>query len=659
MYGPGYDLHFSGSTVGISSSQAADDRVIATISLIMGFPVRKAAALLLLAFAGCGGPHRHGLEPLTLVRTSPDLTQDIRLYLNQELTLFFSDAIDPLSVTSDSVAVLDADGHRVAFACPPRLGSHTITIVPDIPLQPDLSDGSFRPDSSYELQVAGYPRPDGVAAADGRVLTAGFRRSFRTLPLDTSLLGLPSPLLPLATATMPFMLMPVSDNLPAGDPRPRLLFTLPVLASSLSPAAFDVQRARFTANAGIEIQHLLPRGVRLVTDPREVHPGSTVELDLGTEVALRDGGGYTTLAPDDIVVVELVANDSALRDYAGRAVQMPPGCAKQSHRVVPGGNLPLWEWPTPASRSLEPEGLAPGFEVLRDLTIRPRLCAEAGDGSLGDFHPRRDLVLRADTPFDRGDGTQVISRDGQFPFLSVDIPPGVTVRVETDGLPLRLLACGSMRIQGTLVLASPSFEVRLRPYDFAESSTVLDAVPIALVAGGRIEISGRIAAAVEPQPGHTCCGLIAGGGIERRGPIPRGTVLAVDASSGEARLQGIDDPDAIKVSTRLTPGLPSGARLVVNGATPWARLPEGCPTALLELRTWSPGIQVGMQQAVADPMYPEQPDLRPDRVSPVRRLQGAGEVSFPQATFVRFLIQADVCGDEPVPIGGGLLLRRR
>ena len=42
-----------------------------------------------------------------------------------------------------------------------------MTYSPDPPLQPSLDDGSFQPGATYQLHIAGNPRPDGVRSADG------------------------------------------------------------------------------------------------------------------------------------------------------------------------------------------------------------------------------------------------------------------------------------------------------------------------------------------------------------------------------------------------------------------------------------------------------------------------------------------------------------
>lgn len=626
----------------------------------MGLPVRTAIACLTLPlWSGCGNSHPPAKGPYEVVRSSPELDADPRVCLNQELTVFFADPVDPLSVTADSVSVLDADGHGVAGRL--RVRSHAISFVPEVPLQADLADGSLLPDAQYELRLSGYPNADGVAAADGRRLSANYRRTFRTLPRDTSALGLPSPLLPVAPASMPFLMIPVTGgSLAAGNPRPRLHFTLPVLPSSLTLEAFAVKRFRFVGGHQ-EIVPLSPRGARLLSDPRDEHPGSTVELDLD--------GAHGTLQPEDIVIVDLTSGDAALRDYAGRALQMLPGGALQSFSVVAGGELPLWEWPgtsqgfggQPGNGLGDSDGLMPTFEILADRSVRPQLRVEAGDGSLGRFAPRRDTVLRAGTPFDLGDGKQVLSNGSEFAFLSIDIPAGVTVRIDGSGEAVRLLACGSIRIDGVLVIAAPPFEVRTRSrsWEFVPVQQLLEAAPVTLISGGNLLLNGSIRAEAEPTAAQTACCLIAGGRIERRGSIPPGTILGVETGSGDARLRGIDDPLAVKLCTRLQPGLPDGARLTVSGATPWTRMPDELVGARLELVNWQNALQVWSQQAGPDPLRPDLPDLHNERQSPLRRVVGGTPLGFPQGVFLRFLIQAEVRGGEPLPTGRRLLLWER
>ncbi|GAB4161453.1 MAG: hypothetical protein Fur0037_28070 [Planctomycetota bacterium] len=610
--------------------------------------------------AACGSSERGtARQGLSVLRTRPDFAAAELVHLNCEITAFFSAPVDPLSVTSETFAVRDASGHPVRGRIQVRKDS--ATFVPEVPLRPDLSDGSFRPDTAYTLTIRGFPGPIAVTSADGSMLESHFERRFRTLPADTTALGQPSPLRPVDGGTIPFLLVPVTGiALPEGNPRPRLRFTLPVLPSSVRLESFRVRRFRFGSFGRHRLQGIVPRSVRVCSDALDEYPGSSIEVDLGGELLLVEEQGFCRLEEGDIVVVELAGGAMALTDYARRPVQMPPGTASHSFRVVAGGSVPLFEWPSPASAAGDADALRPTFEVRPDQTLRPQVRTEAGDGSLGDFRPSRDVALRAGEPFDRGDGRLVTSRGGEFPFLSVDIPEGVTVSVDAGAVPVRLLSSGSIRIRGILELGSALTEPRpwTRSWDTAPVEELMSAAPVTIVCGGDLVIEGGIRAAKPVPQGRTALALLAAGSLELRGEIPEGTILAVEEEGRGKRLKGLDDSKSIHLTTRFHAGLPRGASLAASIATPWIRLPQEISSARLELAGWDPAIEVGVQQAVPDPLRPDRPDLRNERLSPIHWTGRDVVVRFPHGAFLRFLIQADLRGGEDLPTARRLLLWR-
>ena len=122
------------------------------------FSPKAAAWLLAPALAGCW---QSGSEaaPLVVTRTSPALGDPAQpVLLNDALTVYFSEDLRHLSVTPDSVTVLDEQGHQV----PGRLlaRENWISFVPTPPMSANLDDGSFRPGARYRLQLAGHPRPE-------------------------------------------------------------------------------------------------------------------------------------------------------------------------------------------------------------------------------------------------------------------------------------------------------------------------------------------------------------------------------------------------------------------------------------------------------------------------------------------------------------------
>ncbi|MCK5943528.1 MAG: hypothetical protein KAI24_16215, partial [Planctomycetes bacterium] len=396
--------------------------------------------LALLVLGGCWQQER-SVAPLSVDRTSPALGDPSQpVLLNDALTIYFSGDLRPLSVTPDSVTLLDEQGHQVPGEL--EVGSNWVSFRPDPPLAPDLSDGSFRPGAHYRLQLAGQPRPDSIRGADGRWLDAAVTFDVFVADRDQVPAGLPSILRPVASE-LPFVVRG-SDMLyvAADDPRLQLHFTQPVLPTTVDVDAFKVQLLGVAAE-------ILPRSVRVVTSALDDQPGCTVELDLGALPRFADGTSRALSEGDYISVT--VRPGSRVTDYAGR----PPLSSANFWSVVAGRNLPICEWPAGGEADLIADELRAGFEVS-GATIRPRVRVEAGNGSLGVFRPARDLTLRPGQPFDPGDGRSCVSTGADFAFAAIDIPEGVTVTVDAQGGPVRLRATGGVRIAGGLHLLAPT-----------------------------------------------------------------------------------------------------------------------------------------------------------------------------------------------------------
>ena len=75
-------------------------------------------------------------------------------------------------------------------------------------------------------------------------------------------------------------------------------------------------------------------------------------------------------------------------------------------------------------------------------------CALAKGARASRRRPQADITLRPGVPFDRGDGVLVQSVGADFPFLAIDIPAGVRVRVESS-VPVQLLAYYTAVQKGT------------------------------------------------------------------------------------------------------------------------------------------------------------------------------------------------------------------
>ncbi|HEX6885446.1 MAG TPA: hypothetical protein VF530_18870 [Planctomycetota bacterium] len=98
--------------------------------------------------------------------------------LNEELAFFFSAPLDPSSVTSESLRIVDEEGLEARGER--RVRGRALTFLPDLPCAPDLSDGGFRPKRRYRVLLGGFPRPDGLRSVDGALLAQGLVLGFAT-----------------------------------------------------------------------------------------------------------------------------------------------------------------------------------------------------------------------------------------------------------------------------------------------------------------------------------------------------------------------------------------------------------------------------------------------------------------------------------------------
>jgi len=143
-----------------------------------------------LAGLSCKGAEEPGV--LELLRFRQD--GEASVYLNESLVLQFSEDLDQTSVTSATVRVKDADGRPARGEL--RIERSVVIFAPALPLSSDLGDGGFRPDTSYTVELAGFPRPDGLRSRTGEPLVSTRRLYFRTVGRDGELHlfhDLPSP----------------------------------------------------------------------------------------------------------------------------------------------------------------------------------------------------------------------------------------------------------------------------------------------------------------------------------------------------------------------------------------------------------------------------------------------------------------------------------
>ncbi|MGE3172965.1 MAG: Ig-like domain-containing protein [Planctomycetota bacterium] len=585
-------------------------------------------------------------SPFTVARVYPALgPSQLPLLLNDAITVYFTEPVDPMTVTRDSVAVLDREGHPVRGTL--RVDASWVTFQPEPPLLPELSDGSLQPDTEYRLSIAGYPRVDGVRSADGRLLDGGAQVPFRTAPRDVTALGLglPAPLRP-APDERPFLLRPPETGtvpLPADDPRVQLHFTTPILPGSVTPAAFEISLARGGVGAGIEV--IEPRAVRLLPRmPVDELPGSTVEIEFGAEVRVRGSDRTLTLQPDDFVGVQLVLGDASLRDYAGRQ----PPIQVQWCEVIAGMAVTVAEWPDldEAGRAFDAGAELPGFEVTEAGDIRPLVRLEAGDGHLGAFRPMRDTVLVPGQPFDRGDGAQVAAPDGVFAFTAIDVPAGVTVRIDASAGPVLLQAMGRIRVTGRIEVLGAAPNWAPRPGQVVDVSVLRAGVAVVLLAAGGIDLRGAVTAPALAGGNGAPLALVTAGELTLSGVVPPGTVLATERGNSLAA-PAADRCVAVRV--RLEPGVPPGTEVLCSAYTPFRALPADRGAASARIERTDPALRVAWQTLPPDPRRRDLPDLDPARAAPARELVDGQRIDAAPGAFVRLRCEARVHGGVALP----------
>jgi hypothetical protein len=525
-----------------------------------------------------------------------------------------------------------------------------VMFTPAPPLSAELDDGSYRPGATYELRLAGLPRPDAIRSLDGGRLQASLALPVQIARFDQAPTGLPAPLRP-PPDDLPFLLRSANglQRVPVDAPRLQLHFTVPVLPSSVRTGAFEVVRMR-------DLRTLAPRSARVVSSRLDAFLGSSVELDLGaggigaggiSDGSIGAGDLEPVLRAGDTVCVVVRSGDGGVCDLSGATLLLPPPPC--SWEVVSGADLVLAEWPRSGEAFAAGDGLAPGFEV-RAGTLRPKVRVEAGDGSLGVFCPQRDVVLQPGVPFDRGDGQLVASRGRDLPFLAIAIPAGVQVTLQAGSGGLCLRSCGDVRINGGLELRGPRAAATIVRTAVLPIERLIEATPLSIVAAGDIHLNGPVRSDPTSLGDGAPLLLASAGQIALAGELPVDTVLAVEGPVASER-PAIRGPrgQSVAVATTFTYGLAAGAEVMVRAETPWRQLPADQDDALLRLRDADQGLLFAWQTAPADPLDPTRPDLTVGKVGRWNQGQDGSVLTFAPVAFVRCEISARLRFDRPLP----------
>lgn len=411
--------------------------------------------------------------------------------LNEELVFHFSHEIDRTSVTRETVRIQDAQGASVAGDFQVR-GS-VLIFRPLLPLRADLSDGGLRPGTAYAVELVGYPRPDGLRAENGTVLSGSVQSGFRTAAPE---------------GTTPLFADPFLEQASVLSPRRGSGKLGPLDAIELGYGeALDPRTLHGEDFTLLSRQDALriPLRAELVENRRE---GAVLRLrPLSTDVAL---GGLRALDAGQYFLI--YERSARLRTLGGRPV-LRLGSEPWTFVVVEP-SPETWNEPfdTTVLRAREAlEGVDGTAAWTGDGAVRIRFPVEAGDGRDGrveawpserdpcDVHASQ-LSIPSQSIWDLGGerGLVVLRSQGA---LVVDGTLRRTVRAETP------LAADTLRGPDRRFLADAGalgdwlerareqghdWTVLIAGGDIRVNGSVETDGPLLLIAGGWIRVLGRV-----------------------------------------------------------------------------------------------------------------------------------------------------------------------
>ncbi|MFT5732543.1 MAG: hypothetical protein ACI8WY_001208, partial [Planctomycetota bacterium] len=397
------------------------------------------AALSALLCHGCQGGDDHPEAALELTGIIPrSAVEPIRI--NDDLRVVFNEVLDPSSITSQSVRLVNEATGRPAKG---RwlIEGRELRFLPRGPLRADLMDGGFQPGASYVLTMAGFPQLSGPRSERGLGLRYSIRHSFTVVSIPGG--GVQEP--PLSNGAEPRLLRDASpdrgarvelrpedegssDGTPlAWDAKLLLACAEPIDPRGFRPGDFEVRELLYGQEAALGALELGARAVGV----------RSIELLRNEDEDVPD----TTVGAAAILRVTFDEN-LPLNDVSSGAfeLRLKPG-------AQPGGGLVDFSG-TPVFR-----GRIPFFAARRDAFLPER------DGSYEieflnaqDFAPLLDpasdgTALWSDSgrlevryPRAAGDGSggrQVLGAEfdgADLHATRISIPAGVETRLTAPGL---------------------------------------------------------------------------------------------------------------------------------------------------------------------------------------------------------------------------------
>jgi hypothetical protein len=619
-------------------------------------------AVLLLAVTGCGEAERRSrAEPFRFAGC--DQTRGDAVRLTERLLLRFTAPVDPgtlrpetIRITRQAFGETNVEDVRGTYRLVGR--GDVVAFVPQVPLRSDLSDGGLKPESSYLVRIAGYPRPDGLRALDGRLLEESATFAFRTVGRgqvhELFALGDPWPgdELPLVPRVVPEQDVEHNVHAWADAETWLLVFDAPLRPDSLGPRSVRlIQEPRDASSplasappAEWPAEELIPVALRLLRadEARSRWQQDEIPLPAGAPIDplwLVDGcvlelrpqfpsppsaGSRFFLAFERPAMEQGIARgpDGFLTPpgplgYAGVPLQLgrnhfvvtmlerPAASRTLSYDFLPGELL------GPDDGEL---GLPPADGVLRtwEGVAEAMLAEECGDGRDGE----PDLtVLGHELRLEAGNRPSQVARWIVPAGASVGFVGGASPVLRSQG---RISMQGEVRIEGPGPEA-PARESELPRMDAGFTAALRDCT----------------------ERGLPCACFVAGGELLWDGPLDAPGRIVILASSNRVRLSS---SATIRAAALLVfaPAHPAGPGAVALGCGPDPeRLPEQVlvgdgrfrfdrelrPRVPLRFRAIGPSVPFGDLRRVFEPVATARLALAGGRESDVRSYVQVGEGS--------------------------------
>ena len=421
-------------------------------------------------------------EPRTLRVLQVRPADATGVFLNEPVVFHFSEPLDPTSVTEHSVRIRARDAGRTPARGRLRVTGRTLLFTPEPVLAFDLDDGGYLPDTTYEVELAGFPRPDGLRGRSGAPLERSLSWEFKTVTVseprsgfvfeDASLdRGLP---VVLATSTV----APGEPIVLEGEE--------PVDPSTLFAVDFVLRRKLPRSPEGPVRSLGPPIPLRVgLADNRDKRapgePGQTTRIELLPLQRLAEGETYW---------LQVDPRFLRLRDFGGHPVRV----------FAPrGGPLLIEVSPFPSGVPR----VHPTFtETFIDAELR---SAEPVAGVDGTVHWATSG--RAEIRFPAAAGTGAAGhvvlgeRETESDVQATDLhlPAGGVCALSNEPGPVVLRAQGALRIEGILrrtagrgAPQSPLFRKGETLSDWLVRARSDDLDCTVLIAGGDLVIEGRV-----------------------------------------------------------------------------------------------------------------------------------------------------------------------